>query len=110
MSTERVNDIGLSEIGARIWELVETPQEIDSVCVGLQQEYEVMLSFKAVCMPRTMAARVMLKRRGVQSGMHFDAAKGHGKPLDADAWLDAAGVKVTGYPLAESFAEIACFV
>jgi hypothetical protein len=66
--------------------------------------------FKAVCLPQAMAARVMLKRRGVQSVMHFGAAKGTDKPLDAHAWLDAAGVEVTGYPVAEGFAEIACFV
>ena len=66
--------------------------------------------FKAVCLPQAMAARVMLKRRGVQSVMHFGAAKGSDKPLDAHAWLDAAGVEVTGYPVAENFAEIACFV
>ena len=68
------------------------------------------LPFKAVCLPQAMAARVMLKRRGVQSVMHFGAAKGKEKPLDAHAWLDAAGVEVTGYPVAEGFAEIACFV
>jgi hypothetical protein len=66
--------------------------------------------FKAVCLPQAMAARVMLKRRGVASVMHFGAAKGTEKPLDAHAWLDAAGVEVTGYPVAESFAEVACFV
>jgi hypothetical protein len=66
--------------------------------------------FKAVCLPQAMAARVMLKRRGVQSVMHFGAAKGQDKPLDAHAWLDAAGVEVTGYPVAENFAEIGCFV
>lgn len=32
------------------------------------------------------------------------------KALDAQAWLDAAGVVVTGYPVAQGFAEIACFV
>src|ERR1700692_1103219 len=32
--------------------------------------------FKAVCLPQAMAARVMLKRRGVKSVMHFGAAKG----------------------------------
>jgi hypothetical protein len=68
------------------------------------------LPFKAVCLPQAMAARVMLKRRGVKSVMHFGAAKGTDKPLDAHAWLDAAGVEVTGYPVAASFAEIACFV
>lgn len=66
--------------------------------------------FRAVCLPQAMAARVMLRRRGVKSVMHFGAAKGTDKPLDAHAWLDAAGVEVTGYPVAETFAEIACFV
>ena len=66
--------------------------------------------FKAVCLPQAMAARVMLKRRGVKSVMHFGAAKGQDKPLDAHAWLDAAGVEVTGYPVAANFAEVACFV
>ncbi|MGA3311313.1 MAG: lasso peptide biosynthesis B2 protein [Xanthobacteraceae bacterium] len=68
------------------------------------------MPFRAVCLPQAMAARVMLKRRGVKSVMHFGAAKGTEKPLDAHAWLDAAGVEVTGYPVAENFAEIACFV
>lgn len=66
--------------------------------------------FKAVCLPQAMAARVMLKRRGVGSVLHFGAARGEKKPLDAHAWLDAAGVEVTGYPVAKGFAEIACFV
>ncbi|MGH6994457.1 MAG: lasso peptide biosynthesis B2 protein [Stellaceae bacterium] len=66
--------------------------------------------FKAVCLPQAMAAQVMLKRRGVSSVMHFGAARGEDKPLDAHAWLDAAGVEVTGYPVAKNFAEIACFV
>lgn len=66
--------------------------------------------FKAVCLPQAMAARVMLKRRGVSSVLHFGAARGQDKPLDAHAWLDAAGVDVTGYPVAQNFAEIACFV
>ncbi len=66
--------------------------------------------FKAVCLPQAMAARVMLKRRGVASVMHFGAARGQEKALDAHAWLDAAGVEVTGYPVAKNFAEIACFV
>ena len=66
--------------------------------------------FKAVCLPQAMAARIMLKRRGVSSVLHFGAAKGTDKPLDAHAWLDAAGVEVTGYPVAKHFADIACFV
>lgn len=66
--------------------------------------------FSAMCLPQAIAAHAMLKRRGVASVMHFGAAKGQTKPLDAHAWLDAAGVEVTGYPVAERLAEIACFV
>jgi len=57
-----------------------------------------------------MAARLMLKRRGIRSVMHFGAAKGAEKPFDAHAWVDAAGVEVTGYPVAADFVAIACFV
>ncbi len=66
--------------------------------------------FDAVCLPQAMAARVMLQRRGVASVLHLGAAKGRDKPLDAHAWLDAAGVEVTGFPVAHAFTEIACFV
>lgn len=41
MSAEKGNYIGLSEVGARIWELIETPQDIDAVCSRLMDEYDV---------------------------------------------------------------------
>jgi hypothetical protein len=66
--------------------------------------------FGAVCLPQAMAARRMLERRTIPSVMHFGAAKGQDKPIDAHAWLDAAGVKVTGYPVANGFVEMGCFV
>lgn len=66
--------------------------------------------FAAVCLPQAMAARVMLKRRGVASILHFGAAKTKDQTLDTHAWLDAAGVEVTGYPAARHFTEIACYV
>lgn len=66
--------------------------------------------FQALCLSQAMAAHRMLRRRGVASVMHFGAAKGWIKPLDTHAWLDAAGVEVTGYPIAEQLTEIACFV
>lgn len=68
------------------------------------------MPFKAPCLPQAMAARLMLGRRGVSSTLHFGAARAEQMPLDAHAWLDAAGVEVTGYPVANKFAEIACFV
>lgn len=68
------------------------------------------LPFKVVCLPQAIAARMMLQRRGVPSILHFGVAKGRTKAIDAHAWLDAASVEVTGYPIAASFSEIACFV
>ncbi len=38
-----------------------------------------------------MAAHFMLRRRGVASVMHFGAARGQEKRLDAHAWLDCRG-------------------
>jgi len=41
MSAEKGNYIGLSEVGARIWELIETPQDVDSLCAQLTDEFDV---------------------------------------------------------------------
>ena len=41
MSAENGNYVALSDVGARIWELLDTPQDIDAVCARLLQEYEV---------------------------------------------------------------------
>ena len=68
------------------------------------------LPFKAVCLPQAIAAKAMLKRRHTSCVLHFGIAKGVVKPLDAHAWLDAAGVEVTGYPIAAMFTEVARFV
>jgi len=41
MSARKPDYIGLSEVGARIWELIETPQDVDAVCARLLDEYDV---------------------------------------------------------------------
>lgn len=41
MSAEKGNYIGLTEVGVRIWELLETPQEFDRLCAALEAEFEV---------------------------------------------------------------------
>ena len=41
MSAEKGNYIGLSEVGARIWDILETPSDLEAVCARLQQEYDV---------------------------------------------------------------------
>jgi hypothetical protein len=67
------------------------------------------LPFGAVCLPQALAARQMLQRRGVASVLHFGAIEG-GAAIKAHAWLDAAGIDVTGYPLPSGCTEIAGFV
>jgi len=66
--------------------------------------------FRAVCLPQAMAAHAMLRRRGIDAAVHFGAQRGKDKPIDAHAWVDAAGVEVTGYPLEPGMTEIGCFV
>ena len=41
MSAEQGHYIGLSEVGARIWELLDTPRDVDAVCAQLLEEYDV---------------------------------------------------------------------
>jgi hypothetical protein len=41
MSADSGNYVGLSEVGARIWELIETPQDVEALCAQLQGEFEV---------------------------------------------------------------------
>jgi len=41
MSPEHGKYIGVNEVGARIWELIEAPKDIATVCEELQREFEV---------------------------------------------------------------------
>lgn len=41
MSAAKGNYIGLSAVGARIWELIETPRTVESLCATLIAEYDV---------------------------------------------------------------------
>lgn len=68
------------------------------------------MPFRSVCLQQAMAAQAMLRRRGIASVMHFGASPSGVRAIDAHAWLDAAGVKVTGYPIPREMGEIACFV
>ena len=41
MSAEHGKYIGVNEVGARIWELIETPSEAATVYAELQREFDV---------------------------------------------------------------------
>lgn len=68
--------------------------------------------FKAVCLQQAVAARLMLGRRGVCSVLSLGVATPEwgDVPMLAHAWLDAEGVKVTGYPVPPNVTKVACFV
>jgi len=41
MSATNGNYLGLNEVGVRVWELLETPRELDALCTLLETEYDV---------------------------------------------------------------------
>lgn len=94
----------------RINQSISDPGETDTAkAVGWAIRFMASrVPFRAVCLQQGVAAKMMLRRRGIQSALHFGVApKAAG--LDAHAWLDTAGAKVTGYPVANRFTELACW-
>lgn len=41
MSTEHGKYIGLNDVGTRVWELIETPQSVESLIAILLEEFDV---------------------------------------------------------------------
>jgi hypothetical protein len=68
MSVAKGNYIGLSDVGARIWELMETPLEMDALCARLEAEYAVT---PATCRAEVEAFLAELVEHGAAS---LDAA------------------------------------
>jgi hypothetical protein len=64
----------------------------------------------AMCLAQALAARAMLRRRGIDSIMHVGVARSQEAAFEAHAWLEAAGVEVTGYPVPPHLREIGCLL
>jgi hypothetical protein len=41
MNQEKVGHIGISAVGARIWELIEAPRDVEVICAQLRKEYAI---------------------------------------------------------------------
>jgi hypothetical protein len=41
MSLDRGTYVGLNQIGGRIWQLLETPHDVEGLCAALAAEYEI---------------------------------------------------------------------
>lgn len=68
------------------------------------------MPFQSLCLQQAMAARAMLRRRGIACRMHFGAGRDGTGGMIAHAWVEVAGLQVTGYPVPASITEIGCFV
>lgn len=65
--------------------------------------------FRALCLEQAIAARSMLCRRGIATILHLGAGMNETNQLSAHAWLEAAGARVTGYPVASHIVEVGSF-
>jgi hypothetical protein len=63
--------------------------------------------FRAVCLQQAVAAKMMLRRRGIGSTLHLGVARRNNGAVEAHAWLDSGEAPITGYPVAPDFVEVA---
>ena len=67
--------------------------------------------FRAVCLQQAVAAKLMLRRRGIPATVRFGLAPGSatGEPPRAHAWVSAGKVKVAGFPIEPAMVVVARF-
>ena len=97
--------------GERIRQVAGAPGEDETArTVGWAVRFMAdRVPFRAVCLQQGVAAKMMLRRRGIRSALHFGVASSE-TGMNAHAWLDTAGAKVTGYPIGNEFTELASFI
>jgi hypothetical protein len=91
-------------------ELGRLPEELRARAVSLAlARAQRRLPWKTSCLVAALAARAMLRRRGIDSVLRFGVRRGADGRLGAHAWLEAGGGVVCGGPAAEGFAPLAGF-
>jgi hypothetical protein len=65
--------------------------------------------WRAVCFQRGLAFHLMLRRRGIESILHYGVASDQEKGLHAHVWIDVAGRTVMGGEVADRYARVASF-
>jgi Coenzyme PQQ synthesis protein D (PqqD) len=61
MSVESGVYIGLNDIGSRVWDLIETPRDLNEICSALSEEFETT---PETCRPEVEAFLAQLEERG----------------------------------------------
>jgi hypothetical protein len=67
------------------------------------------LPFECACLVRALAGRALCRAHGLAPVLHMGAERGQQGQPETHAWLTAAGVGVTGYPLPPGMVEVGCF-
>jgi hypothetical protein len=68
------------------------------------------MPFGPTCLPQAIAAQGMLRRRGIAASVYLGAGLDGVGGMEAHAWVDAAGVGVTGHPVPQGLREFGRFV
>jgi hypothetical protein len=97
-------------------EMYEAPDDISEN--GLQRQKQVLVAvlracrfspWRTKCFEQAIAAKVMLKRRGIKSTVFFGVFKGESNELLAHAWLISNGMIVTGGPKIDQYTVLSWF-
>ena len=93
--------MGSVTVAGRPGERAGVPERIRSVRTARQVTRIVRkvadhAPFRAVCLPRAMAAQWMLRRRRIPSRLDFGTRRGEDGALEFHAWLSVAGETVMG--------------
>lgn len=67
------------------------------------------LPFDCACLAQALAAHALARDHGLAPTLHLGAETGQQGRAETHAWLTAAGVGVTGYPLPPTMVEVGCF-
>jgi len=65
--------------------------------------------WKSNCLVQAVAAKIMLRRRGIPSTVYLGVAKDPGKDLSAHAWLRSGDVILTGKRNSGEFTVLSVF-
>lgn len=67
------------------------------------------LPFECACLVRALAAHALAREERLAPVLHMGAERGQQGRAETHAWLSAAGIGVTGYPLPPGMVEIGVF-
>lgn len=70
-----------------------------------------LVPFRSLCLQQAVAAKLMLRRRGIMGTLHFGVVidDDGARSIQSHAWLNVDCVWLTGYPVPQRYTEIGQF-